>query len=60
MLYCFSIDFLWIVYATPSLYSVDYERNRTSPFVVAHEHRLQIIKDFNTYYVFVRKSIGNP
>ena len=53
------MDFLWI-YATPSLYSVDYERNRTSPFVVAHEHRLQIIKDFNKYYVFVRKSMGNP
>ena len=52
--------FLLIVYSSPCLYSVDYERNRTSPFVVAHEHTLQIIEDFHKYYVFVRKSIGNP
>ena len=60
MLYCFSMDFLWLVYATPSLYSVDYERNRTSPFCCGARTQLLIIKESRNHYLFVRKSTGNP
>ena len=46
--------------AISSLYSFDYKRHRTSPFVVCVRTQLQIIMYFMNYYFFVRKSVGNP